>query len=78
VWSRGPRIVIGVTGTGFLWNMVRIIAGTLVEVGLGKIDAEAMPEILAARDRTKAGGTAPPHGLYLQWIRMREECGEGS
>lgn len=54
-----------VSGDGFLYNMVRIITGTLVDVGLGKIPAEDMPEIIAAKDRTKAGHTAPPCGLYL-------------
>lgn len=72
VSARGPRIVIGVEGSGFLWNMVRIIAGTLVEVGMGRRPAASMPEILAARDRRAAGGTAPPQGLYLQWIRFHE------
>ena len=45
--------------------MVRIITGTLVDVGCGRIRAEDMPEIIAAKDRTKAGHTAPPYGLYL-------------
>lgn len=69
---RSPRLIIGVEGTGFLWNMVRIIAGTLVEVGLGRISAEAIPQILAAKDRRRAGSTAPAHGLYLQWIKFRK------
>jgi tRNA pseudouridine38-40 synthase len=72
VRARGSRIVIGVEGDGFLWNMVRILAGTWVEVGMGRRPAESMPQILAARDRRAAGGTAPPHGLYLQWIRFRD------
>jgi tRNA pseudouridine38-40 synthase len=66
---RSPKLVIGVEGGGFLWNMVRIIVGTLVQVGLDRIQPEQIPEILAARDRRAAGPTAPPHGLYLQWIR---------
>ncbi len=49
----------------FLKQMVRNIVGTLVEVGRGKLQAGAVTEILAARDRTKAGPTAPPQGLYL-------------
>ena len=49
----------------FLKQMVRNIVGTLVEVGRGKLQAGAVTEILAACDRTKAGPTAPPHGLYL-------------
>lgn len=66
---RPPRIVIGIEGTGFLWNMIRIIVGTLVQVGLGRYTPEDMQTMLAARNRQAAGPTAPPHGLYLQWIR---------
>jgi tRNA pseudouridine38-40 synthase len=58
-------IVIEVSGDGFLYNMVRSIAGTLVEVGRGKRDPAWVAEVLAARDRTQAGQTAPPHGLML-------------
>lgn len=54
-----------VSGDGFLYNMVRIITGTLVDVGCGKIRAEDLPEIIDSKDRTKAGHTAPPYGLYL-------------
>lgn len=71
VSRRGPRIVIGVEGRGFLWNMVRIMVGTLVHVGLGKHPPEAIRDMLLARDRTAAGPTAPAHGLYLQWIRFK-------
>ena len=71
VSRRGPRVVIGVEGTGFLWNMVRIIAGTLIEVGHGKYSPEEIAPMLAARDRRVAGSTAPAHGLYLQWIKTR-------
>lgn len=61
-----PReIVIRVSGTGFLYNMVRIIAGTLMEVGRGAIEPEEIKEILKACDREKAGPTAPPEGLTL-------------
>jgi tRNA pseudouridine38-40 synthase len=73
VHYRAPKLVIGVEGSGFLWNMVRIIVGTLVEVGLGKYSPGDIPRMLAARNRTAAGGTAPPHGLYLQWIRTENE-----
>jgi tRNA pseudouridine38-40 synthase len=69
VSQRGPRLVIGVEGSGFLWQMVRIIVGTLVEVGMGRRNESEMSEMLAAKDRRAAGPTAPPHGLYLQWIR---------
>jgi tRNA pseudouridine38-40 synthase len=70
VRHRPPKLVFGVEGTGFLWNMVRIMVGTLVEVGLGRYTPEDIPKMLAARDRRAAGSTAPPHGLYLQWIRF--------
>ena len=58
-------ISVRVTGSGFLYNMVRIIAGTLMEVGRGNIMPEKMPDILNALDRTKAGPTAPACGLTL-------------
>ncbi len=54
-----------IEGSGFLYNMVRIIVGTLVEVGQGKIRPEAITDIVASLDRTRAGHTAPPQGLYL-------------
>ena len=64
--SVSPReIIIRVSGTGFLYNMVRIIAGTLMEAGRGAIAPEQVKEILEARDRGKAGPTAPPEGLTL-------------
>ena len=66
----GPRIVIGIEGTGFLWNMVRIIVGTLVEVGLKNLAPERIAPMISAHDRRVAGPTAPPHGLYLQWVKM--------
>jgi len=56
---------IYVTGNGFLYNMVRIIAGTVIEVGLGKRTIEQFAALVEARDRTKSGITAPPHGLVL-------------
>ena len=63
--SQGQDIFIDVTGNGFLYNMVRIIAGTLMEVGKGKISPEQIKDILEAKDRTKAGPTAPACGLTL-------------
>ena len=63
------RFVIHVRGNGFLYNMVRIIAGTMMEVGRGKIDPESIPQILASGDRKQAGPTLPPQGLRLEWIR---------
>ena len=65
VEREGDHVRILVTGDGFLYNMVRIIAGTLIAVGQGKIPAEAVAGIIAGRDRTKAGQTAEPQGLTL-------------
>ena len=65
VEEQGPDLVIRVCGSGFLYNMVRIIVGTLLEVGQGKRLPESMAEILAARDRSAAGPTAPANGLTL-------------
>ena len=60
---------IEIEGDGFLRHMVRNIAGTLVEIGLGRWPADAMPNILASRDRSRAGTTAPAHGLFLVEVR---------
>lgn len=54
-----------ITGTGFLRHMVRTVVGTLVDIGRGQLEVEDMAAIIAARDRQKAGHTAPPHGLML-------------
>lgn len=66
-------IVIRVTGNGFLYNMVRIIAGTLVKVGAGELAPAQIEEILAAADRSAAGPTAPAHGLTMIGITYDEE-----
>lgn len=58
-------ISIRVQGSGFLYNMVRIIAGTLIQVGLGEIKPEEIPGILEAKNRSAAGPTAPAHGLTM-------------
>ena len=63
--EQGADLVIRVCGNGFLYNMVRIIAGTLMEVGQGKKSPEDMEGILQALDRAAAGPTAPAHGLML-------------
>jgi tRNA pseudouridine38-40 synthase len=61
-------VKILVKGDGFLYNMVRVIAGTLLFVGDGKIDADALPHIISVRDRAAAGKTAPARGLYLNKV----------
>ena len=61
-------IEIEVCGDGFLYNMVRIIAGTLLEAGSGKIAPVEVKDILEAKDRARAGPTAPPGGLYLKEV----------
>lgn len=65
VEKNGDVITIRVTGTGFLYNMVRIIAGTLIEVGIGEREPNDMPAILEAQKREAAGPTAPPQGLTM-------------
>lgn len=68
----GDLITIRITGNGFLYNMVRIIAGTLLEVGGGKRSANSIVEILEAKDREAAGPTAPAKGLTLIEIKYEE------
>ncbi len=62
------NIVIEVSGNGFLYNMVRIITGTLVDVGMGKFEPEKISGIIESKDRRNAGHTAPPQGLYLMEV----------
>lgn len=68
----GDIICIRVKGNGFLYNMVRIIAGTLVYVGNGKIQPEDIPEIIKSKDRTRAGKTLAPNGLTLTEVHYAE------
>ena len=70
VIREGKMITLRVKGSGFLYNMVRIIAGTLIKVGQGAMGPELIPEILEAKDRQKAGPTAPPEGLTLVEIQQ--------
>lgn len=65
----GPgRIAIDIAGNGFLYNMVRIIAGTLRDVGRGRLRPDEIGAILASCDRTRAGQTMPAQGLCLRWV----------
>ena len=63
------RVTITVSGSGFLYNMVRIIAGTLVEAGRGKFTPDDVTSAINSKDRRNAGPTLPPTGLCLEWIR---------
>ncbi|MDR0852238.1 MAG: tRNA pseudouridine(38-40) synthase TruA [Clostridiales Family XIII bacterium] len=72
--TSAAEIELRVTGSGFLYNMVRIITGTLVEVGLGKKEPEDMPGILDSCERSKAGHTAPPSGLWLEKVYFSEKA----
>lgn len=69
VESHEPELQIVVQGDGFLYNMVRIIAGTLVEVGRGRFEPSRVDEVIRSRERRLAGPTLPPTGLWLEWIR---------
>lgn len=65
LYTDGDRIIIELTGNGFLYNMIRIIAGTLVDVGIGKINPDEIENIIKSCRRENAGKTLPPNGLYL-------------
>lgn len=71
------RWSIGIEGNAFLYNMVRILAGTLVDVGRGHLDEGTMGRALAGRDRALAGQTAPAHGLTLESIELEMPEGSG-
>lgn len=68
VFEENERVYIELTGNGFLYNMVRIIAGTLLDVGLGKIKPEEIESIIESKDRSRAGKTLPPSGLCLMKV----------
>ncbi|OEH86359.1 tRNA pseudouridine(38-40) synthase TruA [Desulfuribacillus stibiiarsenatis] len=71
--KRKQQIKIYVTGNGFLYNMVRIIAGALIEVGKGNLLPIQIKEILETKDRTKGTITAPPHGLSLWSVKHKKQ-----
>ncbi len=71
-WQQ-PYLYFDIIGNGFLYNMVRIIVGTLIYVGKGKIDYREIENILKTGDRKLAGPTAPPHGLCLEKVFYEEE-----
>jgi tRNA pseudouridine38-40 synthase len=79
-WPDHVRMItLDITGSGFLRHMVRIVVGSLVEIGRGRRDAAWLAEVLAARDRRRAGPTAPPCGLFLRAVMyppetLADEC----
>ncbi len=73
VASNDHWVYMDIEGDGFLYNMVRNIAGTLVDIGQNRYPSEKITEILEAKDRTAAGPIAPPQGLCLMWIKYEKE-----
>lgn len=69
--TQGSKVLIRYTGDGFLQQMVRIMTGTLIEVGLGKRDYKSMPQVLRAADRQEAGYTVPAQGLFLEHVKYQ-------
>lgn len=68
VARNGDDVIMSVEADGFLYNMVRIMVGTLTDITMGRIAVDEIPQIILAKDRTKAGVTAPPQGLYLNKV----------
>ena len=76
VTQTGDEIYLTVTGDGFLYHMVRIMAGTLLEIGQGRRSPEEMEAILRSEDRERAGKTAPACGLYLERVFYEQKVAE--
>ena len=76
VRRNGERVMVDIIGNGFLYNMVRAIVGTLLDVGRGRLTSEGVACILASGDRRQAGPTAPAHGLCLMSVRYPDEDGQ--
>lgn len=70
--EEGTKLFIRYTGNGFLYHMVRILTGTLIEIGLGERSPGEMKEILQKTDRQAAGFTAPPEGLFLEQVKYKD------
>ncbi len=76
VCRREEEVLLTVKADGFLYNMVRIMTGTLLELAEGKLAPDSIPEILASKNRSRAGRTAPPHGLYLNRVYYPAAVGQ--
>lgn len=70
--AKDQYLIFTFTGNGFLYNMVRIMVGTLIEIGLGKRDPDRLPEIIKSKARGAAGKTAPAQGLYLDHVKYSD------
>ena len=68
VERQGDLVLFTVEGDGFLYNMVRIMVGTLLDIAEGKIDADTLPAVIDSGERARAGKTAPAHGLHLAHV----------
>lgn len=75
VTRTGDEVTISVTADGYLYNMVRILAGTLCEVGAGRMSPDVIPAMLRSRDRKQAGPTLPAKGLVLQQVHYDDTLG---
>ena len=73
VVRNGDEVDFYVEGDGFLYNMVRIMVGSLIEISEKRIEKDTLIAIIESKDREKAGRTAPPHGLYLDAVSYGEE-----
>ncbi|MGI6452893.1 MAG: tRNA pseudouridine(38-40) synthase TruA [Syntrophomonadaceae bacterium] len=71
--EQGPFLILEIAADAFLYNMVRIIMGTIMDIGRNYWTAEKIKEIIASQDRTKAGATAPPQGLYLIQVYYKDK-----
>jgi tRNA pseudouridine38-40 synthase len=72
-WSQAEGLLLyRVSGSGFLYHMVRNLVGTFVEIGSGRMDEASLPALIATRDRSKAGPTAPPQGLFLMDVVYKQ------
>lgn len=68
LYKKEDLIIFSIEGNGFLYNMIRIIVGTIVDVGRGRIKSNSIPYIISSKTRKNAGHTAPPQGLYLEKV----------